>query len=701
MKTLTAVFGSDRVNRYGMVIPVGVLESSLNQAWDKPLPASIGHDIHRASGWNEVIALHLQPNLARIFGTVTYAENEQEMEIVRSVVNGALNRRIEELDSDRVAELRERIGDKLTDDSRLHPQGCAAFLGDGLATRVFSTIFEARDDAGLVPLSRLHCVAPGVFESEGLLYFAHPFFRRSLSRLNTLNDPFLLRLNGVAENPDLDVRIALDEDLVGHPATLMQNIELQYWWGPKFTDDLEEIQLGVSRHQGDASEKFFNGVSATDFWWYEQGGLKTFECEEIRDLDSPSLGKSSSQFGCRFVHSILNPGDGIPNHLDGAIRLYDETQMLERVEVDIMGFGRRADYTKLWRIDGPIPVQTWKALISDYYRDNRLAGEYFGGNEEDQITDPPHQIILDENASIYDFAPCTMNKGDGVRISISYHQKSDCEARFVIEPMKSYHSGEDWIEYVEPSTIEFIKLMKRGGNILDLPDGTEIVAFEDMVSCLPLIVHCGSDSAADANVSLSAIRDYSIALRKRDLDRMLVFHLSVKFEDRDAQFSFAGHVNDVASWLETNESELPHCVSEIGEWAESASSKIGELFPDADDIPPLENMLKTSGLLIIERKFLEPSEFTQGESERHPAPIYLVDCPSIRKADPLIREKRLTVTYAMILKGSECQKCKAEYRNCDCVKFVDDGVSCGVTSAELMGVFWTDRSAWNNQLSSA
>lgn len=700
MKTLTAIFGSDQVNLYGMIMPVRALESALNQAWDKPLPSSIGHDIHRAAGWNQVVALHLQPKLSRVFGIINYAENSDEMDIVRAVVEGALQARISDLDPELVAELRGRVGDHLSSEARLHPQACIAFLDSGIAARRFPDLFDSRDDAGLVPIRELNCVGPGVFEKEGLLIFAHPYFRRSLSRLNTLNDPFLSRLSRVAGNTDLDVRIALDENLIGHPATLQENIELQYWWGPKFSDDLSEVKLGVTRHEGDKNSRFFNGVSAAEFWWYGQGGLKTFECEEIRDLDSPSFGKSQSQFGCRFIHSILDAQTGVPNHLDGAIRLYNETEFLERVDKDIMHFGRRAEYSKLWRIDGPIPVESWKELISDYYRDNHLVGEYFGGVEDGVQTIRPKTIELDDGASIHDFAPCTMADGDGVRIAISYHSQSECGPRFSIYPTERYDSGDGWVDYVEASTIEFIKLLRRSDIVIELAEKTAIVAFEDMVSCLPLIIHCGSDSTGDANISLSAIRDYCVALKGRDLDRMFGFHISVRFEDRDAHFSFAGHVNDLSNWLESCESRLPQSVGEIGAWADAASSKISKLFPNARNVPPLENMLKRTGLLTTDRKFLEPGEFTITDFERYPFPISLVDCPSIRKAAPLIEKTSLAVTYAMILKSSECRKCKSEYRNCECIKFIDADVTCIVKDAEPMGVFWTDRSAWDMQLTS-
>ncbi len=36
-------------------------------------------------------------------------------------------------------------------------------------------------------------------------------------------------------------------------------------------------------------------------------------------------------------------------------------------------------YIKLWRLDGNIEVNIWKDLISSFYAENKLVGEYFGG----------------------------------------------------------------------------------------------------------------------------------------------------------------------------------------------------------------------------------------------------------------------------------------------------------------------------------
>jgi len=66
--------------------------------------------------------------------------------------------------------------------------------------------------------------------------------------------------------------------------------------------------------------------------------------------------------------------------------------------------------------------------------------------------------------------------------------------------------------------------------------------------------------------------------------------------------------------------------------------------------------------------------------------------------DTLVKEKGLVATTAFIIKASECQKCHGSYRDCPCIKIVDPDVSQQITDAEMFGVFWTDRSAWDASL---
>ncbi len=694
MKIKPTILSSNLINRYNMIFSVQALESALRQSWDRPLPSSIGHDTHRPAGWINALALHIQPSLARLFGAISYAEKDEELKMVEHVLHDSIRHQRAQLDEKKVAELRKRIGGHLSAEAQLHAQACVSFIDRGIASRVAPKVFEAKDADGLFQLRTLKAVGPGVFEHNGLLLFAHRFFRRSLSHYNTLNDLFLRRLIDAAGDAELNVRIALDEDLVGHPETLRENIELHYWWGPHFTDELAQNKWGITRHEASEEDRFYNAVGSTEFWWYEQDNRKTFECEELRDLNAPSLGQSASEFGCRFVHSILDSTNGRPYHLDGAVRLYSEDKMLERVGKNIYEFGRNAAYTKLWRIDGSLSVPLWKALITDYYRDNHLPGEYFGGIEENDEATRPKVITLAPDLPLHEFAPAALAVDDGVRLAISYHPPSEHseQRRAVVTERLSTEDGS--FDYFEAAAVELLKLLKRRRLPVTEPANTKIVMFDDLADNLPLLEHCGINAPADAETTVTAVRDYCLALNRRDQNRMLTFHIGVRYATFDANFSFAGHVRDLCIWFEKRGTALPKAEAEIGPWSESAYSFLTETFPHASDLPPLGNMIQLSGMLLVTRKFLKPDEFTLIPNESGVPQVGLRNCEAVRRASSLIETKRLFPTTAWILTASRCEKCGNAYQTCNCIKFIDLGVTQTIIDAELLGYFWTDRSAW-------
>jgi hypothetical protein len=677
------------------MFPVSALESMLEQGWKNPRPSNLGHDAHRPVGWAETLALHLQPRLARLLGRISVVENAEDAAFTEKLTQHFHAQRVAGVDPEKRDRLHSRIREHLSENSSVFATNCVAYKDEGLARRVFADIFARADKDGLVPVAILHPILPGVFEQEGLAFFAHPFFRRALSRFNTLNEPFLKRIQNLSTDSQLDLRIALDPDLVGLAETALTAIELQYWWGPHFLDELPSVQLGVTRHDNDEIERIFNGISRTEFWWYEQEE-RTFECEEV--LDNASLGVSDDHFGCRFVHSIVDAKTGRSKHLDGAVRMYDQEAMLSRLDVDLMHAGRRSQYTKLWRVDQEIDVRTWKALINDYFRDNHLVGEYLGGKEkDDQVTRPRTMTLDSPSASITDFAPCTMSRGDGVRISISYHPKAESlSGERIIVPTGEITLAEGKRSYVEACTFDLIKLLRRRNAPAESPVDAVCVAFQDHVFGLPLIAHCGTDSAGDAQRTLDVIADYIGALVRNQQDRVVGFHIAIRFPDRDVFFSFAGHDNDLDQWLRADCARLPTSRERIGDWAQTATDEITKLFPQARDVPNLENMFKPTGLLTFDRKILTRDEYELQRNTQTGEPVVaLKGHPNVLRAMPLIRSLDLEVVSGWRLLLTTCNRCHMSYESCGCIKFIDDDVYDTVEDAHLLGFFWTDRSADN------
>ncbi len=298
-------------------------------------------------------------------------------------------------------------------------------------------------------------------------------------------------LNRLAKKSELDVRIALDEHLVGLPETLTQDLELEYWWGPKFSEELGAIDLGVTRHEEcDEIQRFYRCIASTEFWWYKQDNRLVFECEELRDR--PTWGVGADSYGCRFAHAMADESKSRIQHADGAVRMYDEEAMVKRLNEDISKSGRQTKYTKLWRVDGPLEVSAWKGLLTQFYRDDLLIGEYFGAVSSVRSTPKSctavHEDGHEESALIHGH----MENGQGIRIAISYRPceqiSHDLRQIDVLDSIL-YDGGR--AKYIEANTREIIKLLRRQGESVAFEDDVMLLEFEDTVDNLPLFLHFG------------------------------------------------------------------------------------------------------------------------------------------------------------------------------------------------------------------
>jgi len=242
-------------------------------------------------------------------------------------------------------------------------------------------------------LQRMKQLQPGVFHDpdRDLLLFAHRFFRRNLSHRNKLNTYFLKSFIETAkENDSLRVRIKLDPDLIGHPNSLIELIELEYWRGPIYNDDISTIPSGVAEHKADERTRFYEGIDRTQIWWKvperrHKDGLstnyRTFEVEEL--IENPSGGLNEDQFGCRYAHAEFSEDKVAITHFDGAIRAYEGDSYLERIERSIDRAGKHSDYNKVFRLDGTLTIPLWKRLLTDFFKGNNLLPEYLGDSPEE------------------------------------------------------------------------------------------------------------------------------------------------------------------------------------------------------------------------------------------------------------------------------------------------------------------------------
>jgi hypothetical protein len=693
MRERLAIFNSDEVNSQGIVMPVSVLASALEQRWFLGTPMHRSHDRHRVDGWSRPLGLHLEPGLARLTGICGFPETQREADDLEAATrrHHALN--LAEYVQPHLNALRERLGDALDGTEVPVHLEAAALQSKGLASRMFPRLFVQADKDGLILLRLLEPIAPGVFRHGELLLFASHFLRRSLSRLNTLNEPFLSRLQPLADNEGLTVKIRLDHDTVGLASTFQQPLEFAHWWGPRFDDDLQSIPIGLTRHQANEMQLFFSGIHHTEFWWHAQNGLKTIECEEV--LDIPSLGVGSDVYGSRYVHSILDEQTDLPMHLDGAIRMYSEDAMIARLDENLIHAGRHSDYTKLWRVDGQIPIAVWKELICHHFRDNELVGEYLGGSDDQGLAIP--EVIAPSASPMDRIAPCSMAAGDGVRVSVAYHLADDEDtgtAEVELISRDTWGSADNRQAYVEADSYEPVKLLRQQGVHVEVPKDALRLAFEDTVINMSLLMHRGLKAVENARRTMNVFRSLCDAWVNRSDDRNVSFIIGVEYEDRKIYFSFAGHVIDLQIVLNSLEKPIPASPHDVGEWAARIRNLLTGRFPASNDRPPIRRMMQRTGILQFDREMINTDWY-------RPVPDGNGDLAGYEFAIPqtqtdliqLMKSNQMFYAPLHVIYSSTCTGCQNEYIDCDCSKYTNIDVGQSVTEYESVGLFWTNRPA--------
>lgn len=424
MKHRLGFFASDQVNRANICIPASELMASEErgrtereaQGLPPGIPSHIQHDMHRAIGWSCVLGHLIDGAMVRTVGIMHEVETDEEREALDKLRDRYWQViHHEGVDSIKL-ELSARIGDVSLADATCHRIEAYAVARPGIAAELYPALFnlgsEHVDKDGLTYyralITRLQVLQPGVFldPEKNLVLFAHRYFRRSLSHRNKLNDYFLTTFHRIAAQLEgLTPRLRLDPDLVGHPGTVTNLLELEYWHGPKFTDDILSIPPGASEHKAADRVRFYEGIDKTHFWWKNpevraQDGAeemyRTFEVEEL--IDDTSGGLKGDRYGCRYAHAEYSPSASAITHFDGAIRAYPIEAYLERIDKQIDRAGKHSEYTKLFRFDGPLAVESWKRVLSDFFRGNPLIPEYLGAptlEVAEQLGPSDHVATLD------------------------------------------------------------------------------------------------------------------------------------------------------------------------------------------------------------------------------------------------------------------------------------------------------------------
>lgn len=597
MQRLQGIYCTDGIARDGSRLAISALDDMIWLGADGGRPTNMSHDIHRFVGWSVVNGLYVSHELSYVIGDTYIPESKEEKNDLEERRYAFFLKHMGEA----VNRYKDRFYKELSDLGLLYESDQSKFVFNNIVLynsndiiyKAFPKIKEYTDGDGLVPmdciLKDFNYFGQGVFKSKNnqLAIILHSFFRRSYSIYNNYNFGFLEKLFQVYKDGNHSVKVRLEANFIGYAPSWTQSHEYEFWYGPNYTDDIANIPEGLTRYESDEIDKLYSNIKSTEFVWHKKddGSTFQFEMEEVTDVEAPTLEKST--YGCRYLHALYDFNKKEFNHFDGAIRCYNLEKIIERIETPMDKMGHQAEYTKIFRIDGHISLDLWKGLITQYLCSNNSVYDYFGIPRPF----PKPQKETQKKKILQDYVPYQINRGDGIRLFISYHDTKVFETN---RCFCNYDSIElkDGIHYaLDFSTLEVAKALWKVGAEIELPSEPKVILVEDCFHTIPRIFHSNTNCQEGVNKTLEGIRLLINQHVDNKDDEVYSFSLGWNMECHSVSISFMGHVNDLHCWLKSFEC-IPVMHEDLRIWLEKQNvfiHKNGKDSPSPLDADHIQN----------------------------------------------------------------------------------------------------------------
>jgi hypothetical protein len=609
------VLSADSVDRYGNIIHIKALEMMLKDRMTGGIPLLLGHDQSKPIGWGHPFALYLEPNLTRLLGIQFTPTNVEEKNLIINNHKVFRSNRYLNSSKEHINNFIELLNTNGITDYKFTNIACLTANRKNITRIKFAFLFESNLRDELVPLVSLlkhfEYLGNGIFKDKNSEFsiFAHRFFRKSESIHNTLNGIFLNELINLNDELQLDIYLRIDDSQLGYAPSYSEYMELEYQWGPQYSDDIETIKEGISRHDCNEMEKLFYGFSRSEFlWeWNKERNKFSFQMEELMDTESPE----NDLFNCRYVHTVYDKSKGDLEHFDGALRTYDTFEMINRLDKSIKSYGKQSKYTKLFKVNGKLPISKWKLLVTLYLRSNPIIYEYYGLKKEiEELSIPKlREVGMDEL-----LMPYAIKEEEGLRIMVSYHNVPENlkEGRFV-DSFDLVADFENTYKCIDSHFFEFKKSLNRLGGNINLPDEIMVIKNSDDYWNLPLIMHYGKESRKLLDESVEALKILISSLTRNGSNLRVSFTLGMVISKRIVRVSVFGHINSLEKWIGEN-LPFPSIEEDFTKWL-SQQRRYLEKFPHIFDSPMVSELAQFDGVLFIKRKLIR-SEYSLKAGEK-------------------------------------------------------------------------------------
>ncbi|MCB2214369.1 hypothetical protein KQH50_03120 [bacterium] len=325
----------------------------------------------------------------------------------------------------------------------------------------------------------------------------------------------------------------------------------------------------------------------------------------------------------------------------------------------------------------------WKSLISDYFRDNYLIGEYFGAEKADFGLSKP-DVVTDNNTDCgLKSPPHWLSPESGLRIALTVKPISDLERSDAlhISSLDFLEVGDQIYHCMESVGLELTKLLSRRQEEIQISEEMRFVNFKDRFINFPIIYFPSSNLKASLQVVNRTLQQIINQLSIITSDLNISYNISYAVDERrEVLISIMGHVSEMLNWLENPLSEPPNSRGGLHDWVEELGGFLSRNYASELDNPPIFDLMKDTGVLQFERKIIQVEKFeTVIDKGEEKLKYGCRDSENEHITQRLQNGAELHLGYLII--ESICSKCENSYNVCECSKLLDEGVSQEVTQA--------------------
>lgn len=683
------VLNSDQINKHGSCFTISLMEDMVWSKSSQGVPMHLGHDMHRPIGCMVPFALYFEPKLVRNLGISLLPENEIETEEILNFKTDSNYSHITEDIKENNGKLFDLLKDYLTSNFKYLNPSTLAIFDENIVRFFFPELVQLKVKNDLIPIKDLlkhfDYKFQGIFvhKTLPLCIYADSFFRRSLSRHNNFHYQFLDDFMSFKDNENVVLKISIDWDLIGFTPTLHPTMELDYWFGPKYSDEIEKITPGLTKHVASKFELDYYQLSSTEFYWKINKSLREFELEELKESTAPTL---DDFYGCRYVHSIYDTDKKTFVHFDGAVRGYNSELYFERIDQKMTEFGRRSEYKKLFRIDGKIELKDWKNLITRYMQSNPLIYEYFDAEKpKSQFEKDTKSITL-----IEELVPHTIDAGEGIRLLLSYHNKNNNfkEHSHAVSIYDIINIGSEDLDSVEEDIIEVKKALARLGRELFIKSDVLYGNFKDEYWNIPCILHSADEPKEDIQTTLKALKNIFRKLIERNLNSVISFTLAWNVDEKETRLSCFGHINDLMKWFNSFEF-IPTNRLDFKSWLEKQRSFLNSNY-DYFSKPSITDICQYDGVIYLKRKIVD-EKFQLNPYKDDQGLKCTFKIPTDGKDYSDISNRKIVPVMTCFIKKATCSKTKKSYYDSPYSKYLDDDVHVIIEEVDGLTFYWSDK----------